>query len=1422
MIKKGCGFIFTIFLFVYLPLIKAQEPCIFSDYLFNSISIEQGLSQSSVLCLIQDNYGFIWMGTKYGLNRYDGYRFVSYRYNPADSNSLQSNEIIQLKLDYHGDILIGTRGGGLSKYIYKTHSFVRIPAIPKNASVNAIYVDTDSTLWIGSTAGLFRGKEIPGTNRYHFENLSVHAIYKNAQGAIIPPTKQLISVVSVYKEGRHSFLTGMDKGICRFNLESQVFQQLDMQALNQAKVISILSDGQGKTYIGSSEGMALVDSSYSKQPTIRYYDAFQPAKRRLKVNWVNQILLDNNHTLWGATRGGGLFKLDKSGNIIQYFKAHPGKGYINDNVINALLIDNTGVLWIGTESRGCNTLDLNRKKFQHVEVTSFKSEQNQEHQVTAITGDKNHTIWVGTAFNGINKISFSSGGQLTAENFNNISVFSTMPTNEIISMKLDHAENLWVGMAINSIAKVDKHNSISSMPTAGFVFSIYEDQNHHLWYGTWGNGLGLIEQTAQTPLVFNSQSGTLKSLSNDVVLSITDDQKQNLWVGTKGGGVNVAPIQVLLTGQSGFVNYAVAENDSTSLSNNDVNCIFQDSRGTVWIGTSHGLNKTICPSGKDWNECIYQGKLKFASYYQSDGLPNNVVCGILEDTQGFLWISTMDGLSKLNPDNETFTNYNANDGLQGNEFHTNAYYKASDGRLFFGGVNGITVFNPAEIKQNPYLSQITITALKVFDTDVHPKQKILNRVILHQDITSTKKITLSHKQKEFTFEFSGMHFSNTANVRYKYRMLGFNEAWRLTGPNEHAATYTNLFEGDYTFQVKATNNDGIWSDKIAEIQITVLPPFWRTPLFYVIYFLSILVLLFFFRKYSLIAATEKTKLKLEALEKKKMMEVTESKMRFFTNISHEIRTPLTLIFSPLERVINQGKLDEESQSSLLLVKKNVSRLLSLTNQLLQLRKLDIGILEPQYESVNCKNYLNDILGYFENQIKRKNIQLHLQVVDISDDEVVWIDKEMITTTLYNLLSNAYKYSREHGNIHIKMSKVSLKDLGTQREMRKMKHLTHWLQIEIRDDGVGIPSKELNRIFHRFYQSSNSLAAGQTGSGIGLSIVKEYVELHQGLVKAASQLGNGTTMQVYLPLDKKHVSDKQIKKQLDHKRVFENLEPIVTVSEMPASSEKINDLAQSQPTRLLIVDDDLDMLNFLKSHFNQAYQVITATGGKEAWDLVQKELPELVISDVMMPDVDGMELCNRIKQQVETSHIPVILLTAKAGDDSMIEGYEKGADRYISKPFSLHVLDAQVVQLLATRKHLIDLYSRKILLKPRDITITSTDEKFLSRLMEIIEENLSDSDFDVTEVVDKMHMSHSAVLKKLKALTNTSLVEFVRRHRLNKAALIFQQDKLPVNEVAYMVGFSDPKYFSKCFSKQFGKTPSEYVAEYFQTKESERH
>ena len=1373
-----------------------------SDYKIGKLATESGLSQSSVLSMYQDKLGFIWFGTKDGLNRYDGYGFDVFKSISSDANTISSNEIICITSDANNNLYIGTRGGGMNKIITAENRVVRIESgVSSNGTINGIYFDQDSILWVCAEEGLIRGVPNPNAEYgFDFVNVVKKSVYRDINGNIMPQTKYHLATSCIYQMSENTFFVGTDLGLFMYRLNESTFQMLDVGFFFSGRINAILKYSEAEYFVASANGLYCCQWDGNSLKTKISYNNYQSEEHQLRSSWVNVLLKDKSNTIWGGTRGGGLFSIDSSLTVINYAYNDIGVNSISDKIINSLLIDKSGVLWVGTETRGCNTLNLNRRKFcQFDDIPNFDGNLSSD-VVTAITGNKSNELYVGSAYYGVKKITLNDDSysivNVPLRSFN-----SSIPA-EVLSLYYDSKDNLWISSLYNSIIKIDKKGKYSEFMTPGFVFSIFEDSKRNLWIGTWGGGFCKIDTETGVLLPFTEQNSIL-SISSDCILSFAEDTSGNMWIGTRGGGVNVASIDFLERGLSNFGSYKFDPNDPKSLSNNDVYCIYNDSRGNIWLGTGSGLNRFVLPVGESPIEAIMKNKGYFEHYSVKDGLPSANIRGIIEDNNGFLWISTTNGLARLNLDDHTIVSFSKNDGLQDNEFRSRACFRDNNGQIYFGGINGITFFNPDDINTSLVESKTQITGLKVQNKYVKPNQLINGNVLLDNDISVTDKIVLLPKYKDFALEFSSMNYTNIDNVRYAYRLKGYTDEWTITNRFEHLATYTNISEGKYIFQVKATNSDGSWSDNITELAIVVKPELWRSPCAIIFYLCLVFLLLFVFRKYSIIGVKEKNRLRIEAYEKQKAIEITESKMRFYTNISHEIRTPLTLIYTPIDDILNMSGIDENIRYDLTLVKKNVDRLMAMTNKLLELRKIDMGISEPNFECVHFVPYINDIFSYFEQQFRNKRINATISCNLAKNDDKLWIDKEMITTAIYNLISNACKYTPTQGSISLKVFVTTDKSGGLILSKKSI----DYLNIEISDTGIGIPENEVSQIFERFYQASNHAETGQAGSGIGLAVVKEYVDLHKGIVKANSQVGVGTTITIMLPMGSEHVKKA-------HDIAPETDDETVTTTPVDINKQKV--INEQLPT-ILIVEDDLEMLSLLERHFEQNYNVFTATDGKKAWNIIQNRLPDMVISDIMMPEIDGGKLCNMIKTDIETSHIPVILLSAQANNEDIIKGYEKGADSYISKPFAMSILDAQVSQLLATRKQLIDIYSQKIFLKPREIAITNMDEKFLTKIMDIIEENIADTDFDVSTIVSQMNMSHSSVLKKIKALTGVSLVEFVRKHRLNKAAMILKQEKISITEVAYMTGFSDPKYFSKCFSKQFGKTPTEFVNEAFAQK-----
>ncbi|MBN2806541.1 MAG: response regulator [Prolixibacteraceae bacterium] len=1406
--QHGKMILVTIFLLAGMIQLKALEKETFSNLRFKSFSTQEGLSQSSVLSITQDAQGFIWMGTKDGLNRLDGYNFRTFKNELENQHSLSNNEIIFLSGDSLGNLFIGTRGGGLNKFLKNENRFIRYEHLDTpDGTVSTVLQSPDGTLWVGTTQGLFHGVPVAGEDhQYEFSNFSSKSVFLNADGNLLPYERTFYSAVTIRQLDNIHYLVGTETGLFLFNPIDLSFTLIDLEHLNIAKINSMAWDLHKQLYVATSEGLVKLVFEGTRVVSKHFFRNTDPKWAALKVSWVESLICDQEGNLWIGTRGSGVVIIDKDGNFTEYNNDNAFSNQLGDNIINALMIDHSGVLWIGTESKGAVTLDLNRKKFNHLENNSETGRNLTSNLVTAIAG-RDNIVWVGTAYNGLNYLEFQPDKTILTNHIPQIPYDDGRSSSEIISLLLDDRSTLWIGTASNNLVSYRKEKGFKHYYTGGFPFALHQDREGDIWVGTWGKGLGTVQAGSNDIRLFANQPSDSRTLSGNVILSIFDDQQGNLWVGTKGRGLNIIPLERIKQGYNNFILFE--QNGQNSILHNDVYCIFQDSEGVIWIGTGGGLNRLDLYSDPKTLTEFQKGRVKFEAFTEADGLPANLIYGIREDQNGNLWISTTKGLSKYHKKEKRFKNYNANDGLQSNEFHSNAFYAAPDNQLFFGGVNGLTFFNPDEITSNNHPTEIVISALKVSNDPVMPNEKVKGRVILKDDISRAKKITLSHKHKEFSLEFTALHFANLEGVKYAYRLMGFNDEWRFLNGTEHAVTYTNLWEGDYIFQIKATNSDGIWNENPHEIQIEVLPPFWRNIWFYGIYLMLVVVGLLLFRRYTLIGVAEKNKLLIEHIERTNLIENTEAKMRFFTNISHEIRTPLTLISNPLEEVITSGKIDDWSRNNLKLVSKNVERLLNLTNQLLQLRRIDKGGIDPQFSKVNVSRFLKEIIGFFLQKALNKEITMSYHS-EIDDDDIFWIDTELLTTTIYNVISNAYKFTPSKGQITIrlyqKVPEIRKIDRWKKRDQHDEKT---WYCIEISDTGPGISNDEIQNIFHRFYQSKNLNKTDSAGSGIGLSIVKEYMDLLKGRVEVKSKLGEGSSFTLYLPVGNEHVKEHQIAPGIQNAPAGETseVEDVHPDEIQKTKAEQVGDV----PT-ILVVEDDKELNEYLVNSLSESYHVVAAFDGKKGCEKACELLPQLIISDVMMPLTSGLELCENLKKNESTRHIPIILLTAKAADESKIEGYQSGADLYVSKPFKIDVLKSQIDQLLTTRKILLDVFSKQIFLKPRDIAISSADEKFLTRMNNVIDENLSEADFDVTAMVEKMNLSHSTVLKKVKALTNMSLVEFVKTHRLKRAAQILEKEHFQIAEVAYLVGFSDPKYFSKCFSKEFGKTPSEYLQE----------
>jgi signal transduction histidine kinase/ligand-binding sensor domain-containing protein/DNA-binding NarL/FixJ family response regulator len=1369
------------FLLVVLGL-SASYSLAASELNFRTVSATNSLSQSSVLCMVQDSTGFLWIGTKDGLNRFDGYEFVTYKYDINDPNTLSNNEISCLALEGDQFLWIGTRSGGINRLQLSTGLITRFDNLTYDDLIRDLYFDQEGRLWAGTSEGLFEFVKGDDAADDRFINRSRNMIYRHVTNEAFNPIRKNLSIVSIFQHEPGKLLLGAEEGLFVFDIENgDNFKSLSTLTIDQTVFTKIWRDRRNQLWASSYDGLnRLVKQFDATEFDVVLYNSSAEPDRRLPVDWVEDFVEDAKGDLWLATRGGGLVQMSDNKVQATYGYSQETKSDIPDNIINSVYIDRTGVLWIGTESNELVYLDLYAKQFRA--LVPDKQDGLSDNLITAITGNHNVLV-VGTAASGIDVFELDDLKLRKTKNIPRVVLDQGQWKSEISALLLDQDSLLWIGSATNSLAVHNQEGRFESYVVNGFIFSLFEDNRNNIWFGTWGQGIGYINKYTRQVEQYNETPAHMLGLGSDKVLTVFQDSRDLLWVGTKGGGLSVSPMNNVIKRQGSFQVFRHMGDGQNSLAYNDVYDVQEDQHGNIWLATGRGLNKMVLDSTVTVED-IMAGRVVFEHLSEDDGLPGGLVYTIREDHNGHLWLGTNKGLCRYIPDSGVLVSYGVNDGLPSEKFNVNGAFRESEtGHMYFGGVDGMTIFHPDSIDSNPFHASVTITDLRLRNRSIQPLQRINGRRILEQNISHSKDLKLAYADNEISFEFSALHFSSPDKIRYAYRLVGFNDEWQETGSSNRRITYTNLRFGEYTLQVRATNNDGIWAPEISELNIVIAPPIWLTIWAYLLYVVFFLFLLIVFRKYSLIAVKKKNQLIIESLEHKKETEIAEAKMRFFTNVSHEIRTPLTLIHAPLQQLIEKNDTDEETHHVLVMVFRNVKRLLTQVNQLLELRKMDKGQFSIRNSVFDLEAMLQESLLDFEPVLRQNRIEVKLESVDNTS---IYSDKRLMDTIIHNLLSNSIKFSPVNGELRISVERL------------QDGHENGLVRLKITDAGPGIPEDEIANVFNRFYQLKNEGYEHLGGSGIGLSIVKEFVEQLKGDVQVYNIPTGGCQFEVTIPVGK--LSGEQYPEVKEEVR--EALAEITPVSGLSRDRDR------SQT--LVIVEDDADLSAYLKTVFDANYKTVVFNNGRKACEEIPALMPDLIICDVMLPGMNGIELTKNLKSRKETSHIPIIMLTARTGDENVVDGLHVGADSYITKPFNINVLEAQVESVAKSREAFRARFSKQMVLEPTEESITPMDERFLSKLMEITDRKLADPSFDVSFIIEEMHMSHSIILKKVKALTGLSLVEFIRSMRIKKAAQIFRQDKLSVSEVGFMVGFSDPKYFSKCFTKEMGMKPTEFV------------
>lgn len=1364
-----------VFLFLIISAIAFAQK---KELQFSHLTSQDGLGSNTVFTILQDSKGFLWIGTYDGLCRYDGYNFKVYRTIENDSTSISDNKIRVMCESENGDLWIGTWNNGLNKYDPKTERFTRYLydendrlSISDN-KILSLWFDKTGYLWVGTQEGL---------NKYDFES-QTFTHYFNDPGD--PESLSDNAVYSICEERYGLLWIGTGKGgLNLFDKEKETFKSykyssIDSKTISGNWIMNLFEDRDGILWIGTASG-GFCKFDKQSEKFIRYSNE---AKFSFCSETIWDLYEDSEGIFWIGTDNGGLSILNRiNGEFSCYIQNSSKPQSLNDNTITSICEDRTGILWFGTWNGGLNKYNKYEKKFTNITHDSNDPNSLSTNSIFSIFVDSFGDLWLGTDIAGINrKIRGSNKFKNYLKNLDNP---NSVGSNTINSFCEDSVGNIWIATDFGGLNKfIRKENRFvhfkhySDDPSSIIkdrVSQLFIDHRGDLWIGYDSDGISKLSKGDTIFVHYHNDPENQKSISQGTVFAINEDNEGNLWFGTNGGGLNK-----FNRNSEEFIHYKNDPDDPLSLSKDEVSVIHIASNGIMWIGTTGG----------GFNRFDSENNT-FQRYRIQDGLPSDMICGILEDEKGNLWISTYKGLSKFNPETESFKNFISADGLAGDEFNNWAYFKDKDGIMYFGGTNGLNVFHPDSLNDNPFPPPVVITDFQILHKPVAVGYDSLwDRTILTNSISETTELYLNHDDNILTFEFAALDFRNPGRNQYAYFLEGFDKDWTLTDAKKRYATYTNLDPGEYVFRVKGSNNDGLWNKEGASIALFINPPWWLTWWAYMLYGAALVLLVVSIRGYDLKRQRLKHQLELEHDHAEKLQEVDRMKSRFFANISHEFRTPLTLILGPAERIISECP-NESLTRQANMIKRNANRLLGLINQLLDLSKLESGKLKFSASQNNICAFVKGIAMSFESIAERKDIIL--KVILEKEEIPVYFDKEKMEQILINVISNAFKFTHEGGKVSVRVKETE----------------NNTVEITVRDTGIGIPQNELPKIFDRFYQVDGTHTREHEGTGIGMALTKELVDLHKGEIEIDSVVGEWTEVKITLPLGKYHLSEDEIIEKEDSLNQFDNRKKdqveIALTDEIP-ERERLDDR-----TIILIVEDNSELREYVKEAISMDYHVEEAMNGEQGLRKAEKLIPDLIISDIMMPVMDGNEMTKRIKTDEKTSHIPIIQLTAKSDQESKIEGLESGADAYVTKPFSIQELQVRIKTLIESRRKLQEKFSKgEILAKPEVKKLSKLDQNYMARLLEVVNTNLSKEEFSIEEIGEEVGMSRSQIYRKLKAITGKSPSLFLRSVRLNKAKEMIQNKEATISEISFKVGFASPAYFSRCFKEEFGYSPSD--------------
>ncbi|TRX50029.1 response regulator [Fulvivirga sp. M361] len=1336
---------------------------------FSFQSFEEEFPNRPVNDFLIDNKGFLWIGTfGAGLYRFDGMNYEPYTFDWYDSSSVNSNFIISLEEDHKGRIWIGT-DKGLCRYDPVTRKFQRIKIkydqnpTQEFLSIFSILADDSGNIYLGSS----------GNGIIRLDSSNTEGNYINAT-----PHYQNINVSDIARDRFDNLFVATNVGLRIFSETNELLETPKIALENrllQGPIQSIFVI-EGTVWVGT-EDQGLI--------SIEGYHTFNPEVKHFPI--TNKRIMDidrySDSKVLCATENDGLLVWDMEKNQVSKFIEDPyDKKSVETNSIWAIEVDEDGRLWLGYYNKGMGLYAPDFSKFEHIQHDIYKYNSLKANSVNSLIQDGDSIVWIGMDGGGVDKYMINENQfvHLTPKNG-----YRGLTNISVQTMLLDKDRNLWVGTWEGGIfflpegeRKFQNFNTDNSGLRSNRILDLTEDKEGNIWMGTFGAGIHkyiLKENKIEQVL---SEGIKREWIDKEDIRDVLIDQDGDIWIGSTLG-----LYEMVIVGKDTLI-----QNFKTKFSHKDLHpnsnhilSLYEDENKKIWIGTDGaGLFS------------YHQVTDSLVWHNQVLSLGLNTICAIAKDNQNNLWVTGKSGIAKLNEEEGRVVHYTEKDELTSNNFNYNAILSLPDNVLLFGSLEGINKIKYDEPRIDSTQINAYLDKLKIFNKEVKPGEP---ESPLTKAFSATDQIVLDAYQSVFTIEYTGINFTRPEQIQFAYYLEGLESDWNYVG-DQRSATYTSLKDGSYVFRLKAAKNDGKWSEKHATLKIKILPAWYKSKwalVVYIILFLSGLYTLYTILR---MRVRERQEVLNERERRKQDEALTKRKLQFFTNISHEFRTPLTLILNPLAELITMKDLPITANRQLNTVQRNARRLERLVNELMDFRKLNSNKLKIHVHKINLLSFTKEIAKYFQEEAENNEIELmvHGDVENYS----AWVDSGLVEKMLFNLLSNAFKVTPEKGFITINLSEVSkLLPLVDHEEIEALK-------LSVSDTGPGLASDHLEKIFERFYQVEPMNQWYFSGTGIGLEVVKSFIELHKGKVEVESQEGKGTTFHLYFPLGKDHFNEEDIVKgEYPGRKEF-------LVPDKPsedASLEEASVIDGRKKSTVLLVDDNVELRRFVKNELKEHYQVEMAKNGQEGLEMALHHLPDVIITDVMMPEMDGFEFCEKIKADIKTSHIPLIMLTAKSTPEDHISGVDKGADAYITKPFDMVLLKAQIKQLLKSRQVLFEKYLNSISDLNSTPDTTMVDRDFMQKILLFIQNHISDSQLSVESIAEEVALSRSQLYRKVKALTGLNVNEFIRRIRLEQAKkLLIQDGDYNINEISYKVGFSSPSYFSKCYKEQYGVLP----------------